>query len=51
MAVTLGLVEILEMAVPDDPAIATPFDLWIHQAIFPLKDIAGGAISETFTQV
>jgi hypothetical protein len=46
----MGLVEMLEAAVPDDPRIASSFDLWLHQAICPFNDVAEG-ISETFNEV
>jgi hypothetical protein len=46
----MGLVEMLEAAAPDDPSVASSFDLWLHQAICPFSDISKD-ISETFNEV
>jgi hypothetical protein len=50
LAVTMGLVDMLQTAIPDDPNVATGFDLWLHQAICPIADIAEG-VRETFNEV
>ncbi len=50
LAVTLGLIDILEAPVPDDPSVASDFDLWLHQAVFPLSQTVDNGW-ETFNQV
>jgi hypothetical protein len=49
LAVTSSLVELLDEEVPTDPLFASSFDLWLHQAIFPISDIAEAF--ETFNRV
>jgi hypothetical protein len=47
LPVNLSLVEILNAPVPDDPAVMSAFDQWIHESVFPMAQILESN-SETF---
>ena len=50
VTVTLGLVDLLNMPILTDPCITSPFDLWVHEGVFPVSQIIENG-SETFNQL